>query len=213
MTWIAASPGSGAFGAHGLQLQTDLPLLGRAISGGVLLGTVWVLAFTLRFARPWLRIADARGIAWRAPTQRHAYVLALMLALALVTLVVATEMLLPPDPRQLTGPMQLLSASRGTAHVLFIVLAVAVAPPVEEFMFRGVAFAAVARQFGTGAATLLTTLAFVILHAADKIHYWPGFVLVGCLALAAVFLRLRYRSLWPGILLHMTYNGLLVLLT
>jgi membrane protease YdiL (CAAX protease family) len=127
--------------------------------------------------------------------------------------VILVQYLLPPDPSQLTGPMQQLSASHGLPHVLFILLAVLIAPPLEEFIFRGAAFAAVARGFGTAAATVVTTLAFVVLHAADKIHYWPGFLLVGCLALAAVFLRLRYRSLWPGILMHACYNGLLILLS
>ena len=202
-----------AAATHGLGLHMNLPLSGWAVSAGVLLGAVWVVTFTWYFARPWLHDANAGGLAWCAPSQHHSYAVALLMAFTLVALVVVTELLLPPDPRQLTGPMQLLSTSRGATHVLFVLLAVVIAPPVEELMFRGVAFAAVARRSGTAAATLLTTLAFVVLHAADKIHYWPGFMLVGGLALANVFLRLRYRSLWPGILLHMTYNGLLILLT
>lgn len=50
------------------------------------------------------------------------------------------------------------------------------------------------------------------LHYADKIHYWPGFLLVGVPGLAAAGLRLRFKSLWPGILMHCSYNALVLLL-
>lgn len=50
------------------------------------------------------------------------------------------------------------------------------------------------------------------LHYADKIHYWPGFLLVGVPGLAAAGLRLRFKSLWPGILVHCGYNALVLLL-
>jgi CAAX protease family protein len=105
-----------------------------------------------------------------------------------------------------------LSKSRGFPRVLFVLCTVFVAPPLEEFVFRGMAFAAVARSFGTLAAIIITTAVFVFMHCADKIHYWPGFVMVACLGLAACWLRLHYRSLWPGIFLHCSYNALVLLL-
>jgi membrane protease YdiL (CAAX protease family) len=194
-------------------LKPGIPVLAWSITFGMLLGAVWVTTFTWRYAKSWLHEAGATGIAWRASLRRDGYGVAALLAVALVMLVTTVEHFLPPNPSQLTGPMQQLSTSHGLPHVLFIIMAVAIAPPLEEFIFRGVAFAAVARGFGTVMAVSTTTLAFVLLHAADKIHYWPGFLLVGCLALAAVFLRLRYRSLWPGILMHACYNGLLILLS
>lgn len=194
-------------------LQPGVPVLAWSVMVGMLLGTAWTAAFTWRYAKAALREPGATGIAWRIPTRRYAYAVAILIAVALVALVGIVQHFLPPDTSQLTGPMEQLSASHGLPHVLFILVAVVMAPPVEEFIFRGAGFAAVARSFGTGGAVIVTTLAFVVLHAADKIHYWPGFLLVGCLALAAVFLRLRYRSLWPGILLHVCYNGFLILLS
>ena len=59
---------------------------------------------------------------------------------------------------------------------------------------------------------LLSTGIFVLFNIADKIHYWSGFVDVALLGLAAAFVRLRYCSLWPSILLHFLYNGFLVLI-
>jgi membrane protease YdiL (CAAX protease family) len=194
-------------------LQPGTQVLAWSITFGMLLGVAWVLLFTLHHAKPWLRGANATDVAWRAPTRRDSYAVAILIAGALVVLVGVVQHFLPPDLNQLTGPMQQLSASHGLPYILFVLVAVVIAPPAEEFIFRGAGFAGVARSFGTGAAVIVTTLAFVVLHAADKIHYWPGFLLVGCLALAAVFLRLRYRSLWPGILLHVCYNGFLILLS
>jgi membrane protease YdiL (CAAX protease family) len=194
-------------------LQPGSLALAWSVVTGMLLGAGWVAAFSWYYAKPWLREAGATGVAWQRPTRRDAYFLAIVLAVGLAALVGLVEHVIPPDPDQLTGPLQRLANSRGTAHVLFVIAAVGIAPAVEEFIFRGAAFAALAHRFGVVTAAVVTTLAFVVLHAADKIHYWPGFFLVGCLALSAVFLRLHYRSLWPGILLHATYNGLLILLS
>lgn len=211
---VAVGIDAGLHGGHvPPHLQPGNLALAWSVVTGMLLGAVWVTAFSWYYAKPWLREAGGTGVAWRRPTGREAYFLAIILAVGLAALVGLVEHVIPPDPNQLTGPMQRLADSHGTAHVLFVIAAVGIAPAVEEFIFRGAAFAALAHRFGTVTAAVVTTLAFVVLHAADKIHYWPGFILVGCLALTAVFLRLHYRSLWPGILLHATYNGLLILLS
>ncbi|HET7921814.1 MAG TPA: CPBP family intramembrane glutamic endopeptidase [Gammaproteobacteria bacterium] len=194
-------------------LKPGLQVLAWSVVLGTALAAAWAVMFTWRYAKPLLTQAEATGIAWRAPSWRGSYALAVLLAVLLVALVVVVEYLLPPDPARLTGPMDQLSRAQGLPYGLFVLVAVALAPPIEEFVFRGAAFAALARSFGTLTAVAVTTLVFVALHTADKIHYWPGFLLVGCLALCAVFLRLRYRSLWPGILLHCCYNGLLVVLS
>ncbi|HET7649568.1 MAG TPA: CPBP family intramembrane glutamic endopeptidase [Gammaproteobacteria bacterium] len=204
-------------GMHGGHIPPHLQpgnlALAWSVVTGMLLGAGWVTAFSWYYAKPWLREAGATGVAWQRPTGRDAYFFAIVLAVGLAALVGLVEHLIPPDPEQLTGPLQRLANSHGMAYVLFVIAAVGLAPAVEEFIFRGAAFAALAHRFGTAAAAVVTTLAFVVLHAADKIHYWPGFILVGCLAVTAIVLRLHYRSLWPGILLHATYNGLLILLS
>lgn len=198
-------------------------LLGHALRGvelqawmvlaGSLFAVAWIALFTATYARSWLHLPGADGLAWCAPVERGAYATAIVFAVTLTALVVMVEHFLPPDPSQLTGPIDELARASGLPHLLFIFIAVLLAPPLEEFLFRGLMFAILTRSFNIVTATIVTTLLFVALHAPDKIHYWPGFVLVGCLALAAVFLRLRYRSLWPGILLHACYNGLLILLS
>ncbi|MBU2840880.1 CPBP family intramembrane metalloprotease, partial [Acidithiobacillus thiooxidans] len=49
-----------------------------------------------------------------------------------------------------------------------------------------------------------------VAHIPSKIeqfHYPPALIIIALLAAALIFLRIRYRSLWPGILLHMVWNG------
>ena len=178
---------------------------------GLLLAGGWAWFFTASYARTLLRAPGPAGIAWR-PAPFRAYGIAVLAALLITMLAIWVERLYPPDLSRLSGPMERLAHTRGLAYFLFAISVVAIAPPLEEFVFRGVAFAAVARSFGTPAAVILTTLAFMLLHYADKIHYWPGFLLVGTLGLAAAGLRLRYRSLWPGIVLHCGYNAMVLAL-
>lgn len=192
-------------------LQLGPGLLAFSLLLGLLLAGVWTWFFSVHYARALLREPGSTGVAWR-PVPFRAYGVAVLTALLLILLVIWVERLYPPDVARLTGPMERLAHTSGFAYFLFAVSVVLIAPPLEEFVFRGVAFAAVARSLGTPAAVMLTTLAFVALHYADKIHYWPGFLLVGALGLAAAGLRLRYQSLWPGIVLHCGYNGMVLLL-
>ena len=192
-------------------LQPGPGLMAFSVILGLLLAGGWAWLFTAHYARSLLRVPGATGIAWR-PAPFRGYALAVMTALLLVLLAIWVERLYPPDLSRLTGPMERLAHTSGFAYFLFAISVVLIAPPLEEFVFRGVAFAAVARSLGVPAAVVLTTLAFVLLHYADKIHYWPGFLLVGALGLTAAGLRLRYQSLWPGILMHCGYNAMVLAL-
>ncbi|MGH8372149.1 MAG: CPBP family glutamic-type intramembrane protease, partial [Gammaproteobacteria bacterium] len=158
---------------HGNELRAWTVLTGGLFAVG------WVALFTGSYARSWLREPGADGIAWCAPIKRRAYGSAIAFALILAILVVIVEYLLPPDPNQLSGPIDELAHSHGLPHILFILIAVVLAPLLEEFLFRGLMFAILVRSFNTVTAVVVTTLLFVALHAPDKIHYWPGFLLVG----------------------------------
>ena len=192
-------------------LKPGLEVLAWSVAAGLVLGAAWAVYFGGRYAGSALRSPGPEGVAWR-PAAFRGYALAVLLALLLLQLAIMLELMYPPDFTRLTGPAEQLARSSGLPYFVFLVCVVFIAPPVEEYIFRGVAFAAVTRSFGVPAAVVLTTLAFVLLHYADKIHYWPGFVLVGALGLAAVGLRLRYQSLWPGIALHCCYNGMVLAL-
>ena len=86
-----------------------------------------------------------------------------------------------------------------------------IAPPLEEFVFRGGVFAALATRYSPLTAGIVTTLIFVAVHAPEKIYYPPGFIDVGLMAAAAAWMRVKFGSIRPGILLHVLYNAGLLL--
>ena len=173
---------------------------------GFLASAIWSIWFVRRSARPLIGRGDAAGIAWRA-ARLQGYFAAAGVALLAAVFAAATMVALPPDPDQLMGPTSKLLDTPGLPRAVITLLALAGAPLMEEFVFRGAFFAALAGRWGAIAAGVVTTLVFMALHVFDKIYWWPGFVVVGFLGALLVLLRLRYKSLWPGMLAHFLYNA------
>lgn len=76
------------------------------------------------------------------------------------------------------------------------------APLVEELTFRGVGIALLAR-WGSVVALVGTSVAFAAAHGL--VNGFPALFLFGA---AVAFLRLRTGSLYPGMLLHGSFNAL-----
>jgi membrane protease YdiL (CAAX protease family) len=181
-------------------------LAGMVLAGELTVG-LW-LAWSLRRLGPhYVADGSPRGVAWR-PAPLTAYAQAVLLALLLSLVVAALFRLAPPD---LNAVQNLASAKLFSGPPLTILLMLGVVlllgPVLEEIAFRGIGFAGIAARLGPGGATLLTTALFLAAHAPEKLHYLPGFLDVGLLALAACHLRLRYGSIRPAILLHILYNS------
>lgn len=84
------------------------------------------------------------------------------------------------------------------------------APPSEELLFRGVMYGGFRKSFGPAIAAIVTTFIFVLLHLGEA-HSFLAKASITLFALAAIWLRLRYRAIGPSIALHIGYN--LVLMT
>ncbi|TWT45579.1 CAAX amino terminal protease self- immunity [Phycisphaerae bacterium RAS1] len=100
----------------------------------------------------------------------------------------------------------LKSSAWGRWGVVQLVLAaVVVAPIAEELFFRGVLLSALRPCFHSGwPAVLISSLAFGFVHAAAQ----PQAVLpLTAMGLALVYLRLRYASLAPCMVLHAYFNA------
>ena len=80
-----------------------------------------------------------------------------------------------------------------------------IAPIVEELMFRGLGFSLLER-FGRPAAIVLVGLAFGLAHGL--VEALPILVAFGA---GLAYLRSRSDSVLPGILLHATFNGFVLL--
>ena len=190
----------GSHGAFGVREEAWATLIGFVASA------VWSIWYVRRRARTLVSRGDASGIAWRA-SHLQGYVAAVGVALVAMVFAALAVEIMPPDLEKLTGPTSKLLDVPGLPRDVITALALVGAPLMEEFVFRGAFFAALAGRWGAPAAGIVTTLVFVALHAADKIHWWPGFVVVGFLGALLVLLRLRYQSIWPGMLAHFLYNA------
>jgi len=91
--------------------------------------------------------------------------------------------------------------SRALPCALNAAVVVIAAPIVEELTFRGVGFRLLA-PLGTIVAVLGTALAFAADHGL--VEGFPALFLFG---LAVVIVRLRTGSLYPGMMLHATFNA------
>ena len=87
-----------------------------------------------------------------------------------------------------------------SAYVLLWALTAGVLAPLsEELVFRGILLNLWRRRWGTARAVLFSAIAFGAIHLQNA----PYATLAGVF-FALVYLK--YRSLWPGTLLHSLYN-------
>jgi uncharacterized protein len=80
-----------------------------------------------------------------------------------------------------------------------------VAPIVEELTFRGLGFSLLER-FGRPAAIVLVGLAFGLAHGLVE-----ALPILAAFGMALAYLRSRTDSVYPGMLLHATFNGFVLL--
>jgi membrane protease YdiL (CAAX protease family) len=181
-------------------------LVGSAIAGEVAAG-LWVLWYFRRLGIWHVTDGAASGIAWR-PASARAYLAALAAAAAIILIVMVMFHIAPPDTTKIQSlPMTKLFTGSPVSLVPLLIIAVFIGPALEEMVFRGIAFAGIAARLGPLWAGVITTVLFMAAHAPEKIHYLPGFLDVGLVAATAVLLRLKFRSIRPGILLHIVYNA------
>lgn len=181
-------------------------LVGAALAG-YLTASLFCLWYIGRLGAARLRDGEATGIAWRAATLQG-YFMAVLFAALIIVLVSVIVHLVPPDLAKLKNmPSAKMFETPGPAGLALVALAVFIAPPVEEYMFRGGIFAALASRVSPFWAGVITTILFMAVHAPEKMYYPPGFIDVGLMGAAAAWMRVRYKSIKPGILLHILYNG------
>jgi membrane protease YdiL (CAAX protease family) len=169
---------------------------GTAVSGVVF------YALTLAIVL-WIARGLPRGkLGLRAPASwPSALGLALAVLIALLVAEALLEALLHATREQGLEPPR-WEPNRAIPFALNAAVVVLVAPLVEELTFRGVGFALLAR-FGTAVAFIGTSAAFAAAHGL--VNGFPALFLFGA---AVAFLRLRTGSLYPGMLLHASFNAL-----
>lgn len=101
---------------------------------------------------------------------------------------------------------EMQSGAAPGSQAIILVAVIAVAPVVEEILFRGVLLDGFLRRWGHFTAVLTVTLLFVLVHVPDVLSYWPMAVMIGAIGAGAAYLRLRFDAIGPAIALHAGYN-------
>jgi hypothetical protein len=94
-------------------------------------------------------------------------------------------------------------ASRAAPFVANFVVVAVVAPFVEELTYRGLGFAAVRDAFGSGAAVVVTAVAFGLAHGL-----FVALPVLTIFGLILAWVRLTTGSIYPTIALHGLFNGI-----
>ena len=188
-----------------LVIQSSLLPVGL---GSALL-TVGLVCLSIRIAgdRPF---GEALGL--KAPTAASAGFVIAGMAVALVA--VGLVVLFPPgDLEEIGGPMTDLARSGPLGQAIWILLAVGVAPIVEEILFRGYAFAGAKRRLGAVGAGAGCTIVFVSMHLGETGLFWPAIAGITAVAVLLVVIVHRTGNLTHCIACHLGYNAALAALS
>jgi membrane protease YdiL (CAAX protease family) len=105
-------------------------------------------------------------------------------------------------------PMEELFKVRETA-ILFMAMAVLVAPLVEETLFRGYLYPLFARSFGIAPGIVLTGVLFGLMHGAQLGWTWGLVAMLIFVGIVFTIVRARTGSVFASYLMHLGYNSLI----
>lgn len=109
-----------------------------------------------------------------------------------------------PDLDPLEPYEALLSTPLG--HLSLAILAVGVAPIMEEFFFRGLIQSSLTRRYHARWGIALSSLLFALVHG--YVWFFPIYFVLG---LAFGFVVYATRSIWAGVVLHAANNSVALL--
>lgn len=186
--------------------------------GDALLAAMVVLLFQTAVILAMLRAVVIRkyGLSWAdlglRPVERHWYRRAVVVAVLLLPTVALVNGVLIPELAEepFRNPQLYAIAPAGfswSAMLTMLVMAGVVAPFAEELVFRGLLFPWLRARLGVPAAVLLSALVFATLHGAAILI--PALTVVGA-AFAVIYQRCG--SLWPAIVAHSVFNGIMIVL-
>jgi membrane protease YdiL (CAAX protease family) len=105
-------------------------------------------------------------------------------------------------------PMEELFKYRNTA-LLFMAMAVLVAPLVEETLFRGYLYPLFARSFGIVPGIVVTGVLFGLMHGAQLGWTWGLVTVLIIVGIVLTIVRARTGTVFASYLMHLGYNSLI----
>jgi membrane protease YdiL (CAAX protease family) len=165
--------------------------LGELVLFAIILGVI--LAIT---AGRYELLALRRPISWK-----RALLFCLVLLVVVYGVTSAIDPLLHGAREQGLTPKTWQPEHAGAYIANFVVIA-GLAPFTEELLFRGLGFSLV-RPYGRWTAIITIGIAFGLYHGL--IQALPELAIFGC---ALAWLRSKTDSVYPGMMLHATFNGI-----
>jgi membrane protease YdiL (CAAX protease family) len=127
-------------------------------------------------------------------------------ALSLVVMVIP-----PLMPEKKSFPLEKMFNSPASAYAI-AAFAVMIAPFMEELLFRGLLFAFFEKHGGLTFAIVTTAILFAGLHIPEYWGAWNHVIMILIVGLTFSIVRGMTGSLTPSIILHLAYNGTLMVL-
>ncbi len=168
---------------------------------------IFLLAYIYFFIALYYRDSFWGGLKWKKLSAHN--VLRFLLGGAALSLLV---MIVPPFlPEKKSFPLEKMFNSPASAYAI-AVFAVLIAPFMEELLFRGLLFAFFEKHGGLTFAIVSTAILFAGLHIPEYWGAWDHVVLILIVGLTFSIVRGVTGSLTPSFVLHLAYNGTLMLL-
>ena len=179
------------------------PTVSVGLVAGALGGATAIMWWLVRRRWPllWQR-ATPPGFGLAAPRDASFYAIAAAAGIALpiigglLTQFLAQGHHVPQDIKQLGAHAPL------AAKFVLMIVAITVAPLIEELLFRGVLLSAWLKRLNVGWAVACTSLVFALVHLPDLKFLWYGLPNLAMLGAAFAWLRLKSHSLWPAVIAH-----------
>jgi len=171
--------------------------------------SVAVLVMAVRSRSPLGTLLRRLGLAipptWvqvRLAFSGYSVMVCLVIAFAVLAHSAGVDYTVPPAQSAVEMLDQLRSIP---AVVIYFLLICAVAPVLEELIFRGFIYGGLRQRFPPPLAVLLSALVFGATHVRLAAG---GMVAISCVGVLLALLYERNRSLWPSIIAHSAHNAL-----
>ncbi len=182
---------------EGESAGTFRALVGTIIVELTLIGVIFALT---RYAHG---LSFLEEMCWSRDYKVHNGTL-LTLGMALAFSVMIVSSVFPPSNPPI---QQLLNTPEAIA--IFAIFGIAIAPFLEEILFRGFLFRVLEKTAGVTAAVRVTAVLFALLHVPQLWGSWAGMLLIFAVGFILSTLRARTGSLIPTVIVHTAYNGML----
>ncbi len=103
--------------------------------------------------------------------------------------------------------------NRPSDAYLVAIFAVTLGPLMEELFFRAFLYPVLARRTGAIAGVVITALLFGLIHSPQYGYSWAAVLIICLVGAVLTMVRAVTKSVASSFLVHVGYNGILLLLT